>query len=172
MARKANTRTPNTQKSKPRSAAKGSARNIYITVAIAVVLVATIGLYLFLGRGSGGASGGGSEVTTPSGLKYVDEVVGNGPSPAKGQRVTVNYRGTLENGSQFDSSYDRHQPFSFTIGTGGVIKGWDEGVMTMKVGGKRKLTIPSDLGYGVNGMPPKIPPNANLIFEVELLSVQ
>lgn len=172
MARKVNTRTPNTRKSKPKSGAKASSKNIYITIAIVVVLVGSIGLYFFLGRGSSGASGGGSEVTTPSGLRYVDEVVGTGPSPTKGHQVTVNYVGTLENGTKFDSSYDRNQPFSFAIGTGGVINGWDEGVMTMKVGGKRKLIIPPNLGYGSRGMPPKIPGNSTLVFEVELLSVQ
>jgi len=111
-------------------------------------------------------------VTTPSGLKYIDEVVGTGPSPQKGQQVTVHYVGTLEDGKKFDSSRDRNQPFTFTIGVGQVIKGWDEGVMSMKVGGKRKLIIPPDLGYGSRGAPPAIPPNATLTFEVELLSVK
>ena len=109
-------------------------------------------------------------VTTPSGLKYIDEVVGTGESPQTGQIVTAHYTGTLENGTKFDSS-DRGQPFTFRIGTASVIKGWDEGVMTMKVGGKRRLIIPPNLGYGAAGRPPNIPPNATLIFEVELLSV-
>jgi FKBP-type peptidyl-prolyl cis-trans isomerase FkpA len=112
------------------------------------------------------------EVSTPSGLKYVDIVVGTGASPSRGQNVTVNYVGTLENGQKFDSSYDRGEPFTFRIGIGQVIKGWDEGVMTMKVGGKRKLIIPSSLGYGARGAGGVIPPNATLIFEVELLGVQ
>ena len=114
----------------------------------------------------------GAEVTTASGLKYIDEVVGTGESPKPGQNVTVHYTGTLENGTKFDSSVDRGQPFTFRIGMGSVIQGWDEGVMTMKVGGKRKLIIPANLGYGAMGSPPKIPPNATLIFEVELLSVR
>ncbi len=118
------------------------------------------------------SNGDKNEVTTPSGLKYVDEVVGTGPSPQKGQQVTVHYVGTLENGKKFDSSKDRNQPFTFIIGVGRVIKGWDEGVMTMKVGGKRKLIVPPDLAYGQNGFPPTIPPNATLIFEVELLNVK
>ena len=85
--------------------------------------------------------------------------------------VTVHYTGTLENGTKFDSSVDKGQPYPFRIGTGVVIKGWDEGIMTMKAGGKRRLIIPAELGYGAAGNPPKIPPNATLLFEVELLSV-
>jgi len=109
--------------------------------------------------------------TTESGLKYIDHVVGTGPSPQSGQTVTVHYTGTLTDGSKFDSSLDRGQPFEFTIGIGRVIKGWDEGVMSMKVGGKRRLIIPPQLGYGSRNMGP-IPPNSTLIFEVELLSVK
>ena len=111
-------------------------------------------------------------VTTTSGLKYVDEKAGTGALPKSGQTVTVHYTGWLENGKKFDSSVDRGQPFQFTIGVGQVIKGWDEGVSTMKVGGKRKLTIPSALAYGARGAGSDIPPNATLIFEVELLGVQ
>ena len=114
----------------------------------------------------------GEEIKTPSGLKYVDIVVGAGESPKSGQSVTVHYTGTLENGTKFDSSVDRGQPFVFQIGLGRVIKGWDEGVMTMKIGGKRKLIIPADLGYGARGAGGLIPPNATLIFEVELLGVK
>lgn len=110
--------------------------------------------------------------TTDSGLKYVDVVVGNGASPVQGKQVTVHYTGTLENGKKFDSSVDRNKPFSFVIGVGQVIKGWDEGVMGMKVGGKRKLVIPANLGYGARGAGGVIPPGATLFFDVELLSVQ
>jgi ketosteroid isomerase-like protein len=117
-------------------------------------------------------SSAGAEVTTPSGLKYTDLLVGTGDSPKPGQMVTVHYIGTLENGTKFDSSVDRGQPFTFQIGVGRVIKGWDEGVMTMKVGGKRKLIIPPDLGYGARGAGGVIPPNATLLFEVELLGAQ
>jgi len=112
------------------------------------------------------------EVTTPSGLKYIDQEVGSGKSPLSGQGVSVHYVGTLEDGTKFDSSVDRGKPFSFTIGIGRVIQGWDEGVMSMKVGGKRRLTIPADLGYGAQGAGGVIPPNATLIFEVELLAIR
>jgi FKBP-type peptidyl-prolyl cis-trans isomerase len=114
----------------------------------------------------------GKEVTTSSGLKYVDQAVGTGEAAVAGKNVSVHYTGWLENGKKFDSSVDRGQPFSFPLGAGRVIKGWDEGVQGMKVGGKRKLTIPSDLGYGSRGAGGVIPPNATLIFDVELLGVK
>lgn len=114
----------------------------------------------------------GQEVTTSSGLKYVDQAVGTGEAAVAGKNVSVHYTGWLENGKKFDSSVDRGQPFSFPLGAGRVIKGWDEGVQGMKVGGKRKLTIPSDLGYGSRGAGGVIPPNATLIFDVELLGVK
>ena len=110
-------------------------------------------------------------ITTPSGLKYIDTEVGTGASPTTGQTVKVHYTGTLTDGKKFDSSVDRGQPFSFKIGVGQVIKGWDEGVATMKVGGKRTLIIPPDLGYGERGAGGVIPGNATLLFDVELLSV-
>jgi len=113
----------------------------------------------------------GEEVTTSSGLQYIDLKVGTGATAQAGQTVSVHYTGWLENGKKFDSSVDRGQPFSFPLGAGRVIKGWDEGVKGMKVGGKRKLTIPSNLGYGARGAGGVIPPNATLIFEVELLGV-
>jgi peptidylprolyl isomerase len=140
------------------------------SLAIAGVLLAGF-LFVFGGRGNS-APAPGTEVATPSGLKYVDEVVGTGQSPRPGQNVTVHYTGTLENGTKFDSSLDTGQPYTFRIGAGKVIGGLDEGVMTMKVGGKRRLIIPSSLGYGPAGSPPRIPANATLIFEVELLGVQ
>lgn len=114
---------------------------------------------------------GKNEITTSSGLTYMDEVVGTGEVAVAGKTATVHYTGWLENGKQFDSSVDRGQPFSFRLGAGQVIKGWDEGVQGMKVGGKRKLTIPANLGYGARGAGGIIPPHATLIFDVELLGV-
>ena len=134
-------------------------------------LVAMVVLTVSLGVG-GSMAESNQEVTTPSGLKYVDQVVGTGDAAVAGKTVNVHYTGWLENGKKFDSSVDRGQPFSFPLGAGRVIKGWDEGVQGMKVGGKRKLTIPSDLGYGSRGAGGVIPPNATLIFDVELLGVR
>jgi FKBP-type peptidyl-prolyl cis-trans isomerase FkpA len=112
------------------------------------------------------------KVTTPSGLKYEDIRVGTGPEAKAGQTVTVHYTGWLTDGKKFDSSVDRNEPFVFHLGAHEVIAGWDEGVQGMKVGGKRKLTIPPNLGYGARGAGGVIPPNATLIFDVELLGVQ
>ena len=111
------------------------------------------------------------EVKTKSGLRYVDQKVGTGDKAEKGDTVTVHYTGWLKSGRKFDSSKDRGDPFKFELGAGRVIKGWDEGVAGMKVGGKRKLIIPPELGYGARGAGDVIPPNATLIFEVELLKV-
>jgi len=113
---------------------------------------------------------------TPSGLEYEDTQVGTGASPTRGQRCVMHYTGWLwvdgKKGSKFDSSVDRGDPFEFAIGVGQVIKGWDEGVATMKVGGKRTLRIPPELGYGARGAGGVIPPNATLLFEVELLDLR
>jgi peptidylprolyl isomerase len=138
-------------------------------IAAATLLAAVLAVPAFAAQDA--KKEAGKAVTTASGLKYVDVVVGKGASPTAGKQVKVHYTGTLENGKKFDSSVDRNEPFSFTIGVGQVIKGWDEGVMTMKVGGKRKLTIPAKLGYGASGAGGVIPPNATLLFDVELLDV-
>jgi peptidylprolyl isomerase len=113
---------------------------------------------------------GKNVITTESGLQYTDLVEGTGATPQKGQKVTVHYTGTLPDGTKFDSSRDRNRPFEFKIGVGQVIKGWDEGVGSMKVGGRRQLVIPPELGYGARGIGP-IPPNSTLLFDVELLDV-
>jgi peptidylprolyl isomerase len=109
---------------------------------------------------------------TDTGMKYEILKEGTGPSPKKGDSVTVHYTGWLEDGTKFDSSVDRKQPFTFKLGVGQVIQGWDDGVATMKVGGKSKFYIPPELGYGSRGAGGVIPPNATLIFEVELLSIK
>jgi len=141
---------------------------------IILVFIVPIIILLLLGKVS-------KQTPTPSAtiteskmeeLKIEEMVVGTGDEAVNGKKVTVNYSGTLINGTKFDSSYDRGVPFSFNLGAGEVIKGWDQGVTGMKVGGKRKLTIPSSLGYGVTGAGGVIPPNATLIFEVELLKVE
>jgi len=115
-------------------------------------------------------------VTTASGLKYIDVKVGEGASPEQGDRLSMHYTGWLyedgKKGRKFDSSLDRGRPFQFPIGVGVVIKGWDEGVSTMKQGGKRTLIIPPDLGYGARGVPGAIPPDSTLVFDVELLDIK
>lgn len=111
-------------------------------------------------------------VTTPSGLQYVDLAIGSGREAHAGETAIVHYTGTLTDGKKFDSSKDRNSPFSFRLGAGRVIKGWDEGVEGMKIGGIRKLVIPPQLGYGSRGAGAAVPPNATLIFEVELLDLR
>ena len=113
-----------------------------------------------------------AEITTASGLVYEDTVVGEGAEAKAGHQVSVRYTGWLTNGSKFDSSKDRNDPFEFSLGMRQVIGGWDEGVQGMKIGGTRKLTIPPQLGYGARGAGGVIPPNATLVFEVELLGLR
>jgi FKBP-type peptidyl-prolyl isomerase-like protein len=146
--------------------AQGQQRTIYKWLVIigpwVLSLVAAYGIYHYLTRTKG---------PQISGLQIIDDVVGTGASPAQGKTVVVHYTGKLQDGTVFDSSRDRNQPLEFPIGVGRVIKGWDEGVMSMKVGGKRKLIIPPELGYGARAAG-KIPPNSTLIFDVELLGVK
>lgn len=152
---------------------------ILVGIASVALIALIVGAVLVLrGSGStsstaGGASPSPSTASSPSSgkLESTDEVVGTGDEAVSGKTVSVNYVGTLTDGTKFDSSYDRNEPFEFKLGAGEVIKGWDQGVAGMKVGGKRKLVIPPDLGYGAqaNG---KIPANSTLVFEVELLAVK
>ena len=116
--------------------------------------------------------GAGEETVTPSGLRYIDFGGGSGPAAEPGDHVNVHYTGTMVNGRQFDSSRDRDEPFRFHLGRGDVIAGWDEGIAGMRAGDRRRLTIPPELGYGSRGAGGVIPPNATLVFEVELLSIQ
>ncbi|MDB5591727.1 FKBP-type peptidyl-prolyl cis-trans isomerase [Enterovirga sp.] len=137
-------------------------RRLFLSVGVALLAMSTVA--------------NAQPVATPSGLKYTDEVVGTGPAPKAGQTVNVHYTGWLDQGGQrgtkFDSSRDRGEPFSFKLGAGQVIAGWDEGVAGMKTGGRRILIIPAALGYGARGAGGVIPPNATLIFDVELLGAR
>jgi FKBP-type peptidyl-prolyl cis-trans isomerase len=124
-------------------------------------------------QGAGGPPAvSGTPTVTTDGLQIIDVVVGTGASAEPGQTVEVNYTGWLADGTKFDSSLDRNQTFSFVLGAGRVIAGWDEGVAGMKVGGERRLIIPPELAYGANGSPPVIPANATLTFDVQLVSIQ
>lgn len=137
---------------------------------------ATLGLLLIgcsaLTNPGGDTTSNSNMVKTASGLQYQDISQGTGAAPQQGQTVSVHYTGWLADGKKFDSSLDRGQPLQFALGTGRVIKGWDEGLSTMRIGGKRRLVIPPDLAYGAQGSPPVIPPNATLTFEVELLAAR
>ena len=145
----------------------------FITLALATALGAVLAV---AAPTSAIAQGAGKPTTTSSGLQITDSKVGTGATPRTGQTCVMHYTGWLyqdgQKGKKFDSSVDRGQPFEFPIGQGRVIRGWDEGVATMKVGGKRTLVIPPELGYGARGAGGVIPPNATLIFEVELLDVK
>ncbi len=147
-------------------------RNQRIIVGAVVVLILALIAFLAYQRLSPPKVDASGMYTTVSGLKYQDEVVGTGAAAKFGSTVSVDYTGWLADGTKFDSSLDRSTPFEFTIGADQVIKGWDEGVTGMKVGGKRKLVIPPPLAYGVHGNPPVIPANATLTFEVELKAIK
>src|SRR5205814_6838233 len=149
-------------------------KSIQLGVAAAALALVSLTVPSFIASAADGAPGKMSEL--PSGLKYTDTTVGTGTEATKGKKVSVHYTGWLYNngakGTKFDSSVDRGQPFQFTLGAHQVIAGWDEGVAGMKVGGKRTLIIPPELGYGARGAGGVIPPNATLMFDVELLGVQ
>ena len=147
----------------------------YATASIAFALMTALGGLVVAGT-TATAGEAGQAMTTASGLQMTDTKAGTGASPQPGQTCVMHYTGWLYQdgvkGKKFDSSLDRGQPFEFDIGVGQVIKGWDEGVATMKVGGKRTLIIPASLGYGARGAGGAIPPNATLMFDVELLGVK
>ena len=146
---------------------------LVITSALAITLIASVSTFVST---TASAQTAGKSMTTASGLEIIDSVVGTGASPKPGQICVMHYTGWLyengKKGKKFDSSVDRNEPFEFPIGRGRVIAGWDEGVATMKVGGKRTLIIPPQLGYGARGAGGVIPPNATLMFDVELLGVK
>lgn len=151
-------------------------RNQRIAILVLVLLLIAGAAFLYFNSRSNQQAVGLPDITnlttTASGLQYKDVTIGSGTEAQPGKTVTVHYTGWLTNGAKFDSSIDRGQPFSFTLGAGGVIPGWEEGVAGMKVSGKRILVIPPDLAYGPSGAGGVIPPNATLIFEVELLEVK
>jgi len=147
-----------------------SKQTIVISIIVLVIIIGIVYFYLFMPKTN--APGIDKNQIKSNGLQIQTLKDGDGDGAKVGDTVTVNYIGTLEDGTKFDSSYDRNQPFSFKLGEGRVIKGWEEGILGMKVGEKRKLTIPPGLGYGATGTPGgPIPPNATLIFEVELLKI-
>jgi len=146
-------------------------RNLAILLVVAIIIIALAGVYYFFINKNQNSQNQMENKTLENGLQIIDEVVGAGAEAKAGDIVIVNYAGNLENGVKFDSSYDRNQPFSFVLGAGSVIQGWDIGVAGMKIGGKRKLVIPPALGYGSKDYGP-IPASSTLIFEIELLGVQ
>lgn len=147
---------------------------LYMTPLVKIIIFAVIGVAVIMGAQaySRRASTKLNVDLPPQTLQKEDEVVGQGTEAKTGDTVSVHYLGMLTDGKKFDSSYDRGTPFEFKLGENKVIRGWEEGILGMKVGGKRKLTVPPSLGYGVQGYPPVIPPDATLIFEVELLKIK
>jgi peptidylprolyl isomerase len=139
---------------------------------VTALLLAAASPAAFAGQEKDRPEASGKEVVTPSGVKYTDLRIGQGGEAATGKIVEVHYIGWLEDGTKFDSSRDRDRPFTFRLGTGDALKGWDEGLLGMKVGGKRKLVIPPELGFGKQGVGSVVPPNAVLLYEFELLAVR
>lgn len=173
--------SPQTVREQRRKARSAQRRNTLILLSVLLLIgVVLVAFFVFRDRLPAGQSSsnpalpvpGVNTTTTDSGLQYQDLKTGSGPAAAAGNTVSVHYTGWLEDGTKFDSSRDRNSPFEFTLGRGSVIKGWDEGVQGMQVGGVRKLFIPSQLAYGERGVGDIIPPNANLVFEVELLEIK
>ena len=152
---------------KPKPPAGRNRQVRIVAIVVVLALAATAIIYMLKNRAGGSSA---AEVTTASGLKYTDLVVGTGATPQRGQTVTVHYIGSLENGKEFNNSRTGGKPVDFRIGQ--LIPGWDEALMSMKVGGRRKLVVPPALAYGPQGKLPDIPPNATLIFDLELLGVK
>lgn len=142
--------------------------NVKILIIVLIIAVAASAVAYVVANRNGQA---GNEITTESGMRYVDLKVGDGATPRMGQRVRVHYIGRLENGTEFENSYNQGPPVEFNVGPG-LIRGWNEALQTMKVGGKRRIILPPHLAYGQAGSPPRIPPNATLTFEIELLGVR
>jgi FKBP-type peptidyl-prolyl cis-trans isomerase len=139
---------------------------------VAALLLATASPAAIAGQENGRPQADGKEVVTPSGVRYTDLKIGEGAEAAAGKIIEVHYIGRLEDGTKFDANPDRERPFTFRLGTGDVIKGWDEGIAGMKVGGKRKVVIPPELGFGKQGVGSVVPPNAVLFYEFELVAVR
>lgn len=144
----------------------------FACLVIATLLLAAASPAAFAGQEKDRPEANGKETVTPSGVKYTDLRIGEGSEAATGKIVEVHYIGWLEDGTKFDSSRDRDRPFTFRLGAGDALKGWDEGLLGMKVGGKRKLVIPPELGFGKQGVGSVVPPNAVLLYEFELLAVR
>jgi peptidylprolyl isomerase len=181
--RKVKGRSHSAKKSAPKSGSNKTVRIIVLVILAALIVAAVLYLLNSSSKPSSTASNAPTALptslpefdnatTTDSGLKYIDEVVGTGETPKTNQDVTVHYTGTLTNGVKFDSSRDRGEPYTFKLGVVPMIKGWDEAIRSMKVGGRRKLLVPPALGYGARGNGPSIPPNATLVFDIELLGVK
>lgn len=160
--------TASSEANQPSSRSNRRKFNVKILIIVLIVAVAASAVVYVVANRNGQA---GNEVTTETGMRYVDLKVGDGATPQMGQRVRVHYIGKLQNGTEFENSYNQGPPVEFNVGPG-LIAGWNEALQTMKVGGKRRIILPPHLAYGSTGSPPRIPPNATLTFEIELLGVR